>query len=86
MKVRKPMRLDENLIKQVEKYGKGDTFTSKMEYILDDYFNTMSKRKSDLKLVQKQIKLAEKDWKGLQLRMSKAKQKFEKCLEGILWG
>lgn len=84
-KVRKPMRIDEELIVLVEEKGKGTTFTAKMEYILNDYFHTLDKKKKELELVEKQISEKRKEYNKFSDKVNKAKGKFDKVLREILW-
>lgn len=85
MKVRKPMRLEESLINKVEKHVKGDIFTSKMEFILNDYFNTIDERKKELKEIEKKIDEKDKEYQRLVIKINKAKRKFEDCIRDILY-
>lgn len=84
-KVRKPMRIDEELINLVEEKGKGTTFTAKMEFILYDYFHTLDDRKKELELVEKQIVEKRKEYNKFTDKVNTAKEKFDKVLREILW-
>lgn len=85
MKIRKPMRLEESLIMKVEQQGKGDTFTSKMEYILDDYFNSLDRKQVELRVVEEKIKVKEKEYKDFLKKVNTAKRKFDDVVRGILY-
>ncbi len=85
MKIRKPMRLEEDLIVLVEKHGQGQTFTSKMEYILDDYFNTIPKKKAEFEKYDDMIVNARKEYQRLQDKINDVKDKFDDFVSKLRW-
>lgn len=73
-KISKHMRLKENLVELVDEKGKGNNFTEKLEYILNDYFYTEKERENRLQEIKMQIDLKQKkliSYEGKLNRMKK---------------
>ncbi len=82
-KIRKPMRLDEDLVALVEKHGKGNNFTAKMEYILDDYFNTIPEKELRIKELDRRIDEKIKEFNKWTDKVNRFYKKFRNLINEI---
>ena len=92
-KILKTLRLEEELINNIERYGKGNNFTVKVEYILTDYLNTEKERKERLNKINNEIEEKERILNNYSKKIDRMKKVLDatlnilKYIEGqnIMW-
>lgn len=85
-KIRKPMRLDEDLINWIEEHGQGSTFTAKMEFILRDYIYTEKKRQQKLNQLDLKIKNRETEYNRITQEIRQVTRELDSFMRKVSFG
>lgn len=83
MKISKSMRIEESLIEKIVNCRTNSDFTKNLEYVLDDYFNTIKSREKEVKSLDTKLENTRKEYKKLENEINVKKNEFDSFMNAL---